>query len=204
MGIYRRYEWSHKGKEFYYEITWPSEWLSRLKDEPHDITNVDGYGHYVHHDPYESELEDFFEKIIELGEQYLEFSESKDVLEYLLSFVQHLQYYADRGEYPRYPMETIIDKGGDCEDSAILIAFLTENLSYKCAFLRFVNEGFLGIGSSAHIDLGISPSYEGEFSGNYWTADDGERYYFASCNGRGWRVGDYSGKWGNRASVYPI
>lgn len=204
MGIFRRYEWNYQGKEFYYEITWPDEWARQLRQESHDIRDVSEYGYYVNNDPYDSELEDFFDKIIELGEGHLQFNESKDVLQYLISFVQHLDYYQDRGEYPRYPMETVIDGGGDCEDSAILVAFIAGNLNYDRAFFRFSNEGFLGIGGFAHIDLGISPSYDGEFSGNYWTGDDGRHYYYVSCNGRGWNIGDYSERWGNRASVYPL
>jgi hypothetical protein len=204
MGIYRRYEWTHQGINFYYEITWPDEWLSSLEHESHDIMDTSEYGYYVDNDSCESELEDFFEKIIELGEEHLEISESKDVLQYLLSFVQHLNYHRERGEYPRYPTETIIDKGGDCEDTAILMAFITGNLGYDRAFFEFSNEGFLGIGEFAHVDLGICQSYDREFSGDYWTGKDGRDYYYVSCNGRGREIGDYSGQWGNRASVYPI
>jgi hypothetical protein len=204
MGIFRRYEWNHRGVRFQHEMTWPDEWLSRLEREPHDITDTSLYGHYVHNDPFEDELGDFFEDIIELGDQRFNFSGNKQVFEFLLSFVQSLRYYSEKGEYPRYPTETVIDKGGDCEDTAILMAFIADHMDYKCAFLQFNKEGFLGIGGFAHLDLGISPSYEDEFSGSYWTDDSGNKYFFVACNGKGWRIGQYSGSWGKRASVYPL
>ena len=50
-------------------------------------------------------------------------------LNYLLSFVQNIPYQSDEDylnltEYWKFPLETIFDKGGDCEDIAILFATL--------------------------------------------------------------------------------
>ena len=51
----------------------------------------------------------------------------QETIENFVAFVQSIPYTSDiltNGiqEYPRYPVETIVDHGGDCEDRAILIA----------------------------------------------------------------------------------
>jgi len=204
MGIFRRYEWRFKGYDFYYEIIWPEDLLSYLEEMDHSVKNTEDYSYYVFNEPFSEELVNFLNDLLELGSQYIEFEEKKEALEYLLSFVQHLNYYRERGEYPRYPMETVIDGGGDCEDTAILMAFICWQLGYDCAFLQFENEDSSGKGGWAHLDLDIAPQYSDEFSGSYWVGDDGTRYFYASCNGRGYRIGEYSGNFGKWAKVYKL
>jgi len=205
MGVYRRYQWNFRGVNFQYEITWPQDIVDVLKEERHDITKTSEYGWYVRNDPFQDVLIQFLDEIIDLGRKNLDLSRNKDLLHYLLSFVQHFRYYKDRGgEYPRYPSETVVDRGGDCEDSAILMAFIAIKLGYRCAFLGFRNEGFLGIGRWAHVDLGIAPSSDGEFDGSYWTGDDGTEYFYASCNGAHWKIGQFNGRFGDKARVYPV
>lgn len=204
MGIYRRYKWLFRGFEFYYEITWPDEYLSYLEQMNHYAQDEEDLPSFVYNDPFKSELSDFLEQLIDLGAKYIDFREEKDILEFLLSFVQHLNYYDEIGDYPRYPMETIIDGGGDCEDSAILMAFICWKLGYDYAFLLFGDKGFLGIGGWAHIDLGIAPRYSGEFNGSYWVGDDGNRYYYISCNGRGRTIGYYDGYFGNVKGLFKL
>lgn len=203
MSIHRRYEWRFRGCDFYYETDWDNSWRDELRGLPHEITDPDHYDHYLEYDPFANDLADFFENVAAVGDSELEFEAEKDVLAFLLAFVQHLSYYSDRGEYPRYPTETVIDGGGDCEDTAILMAFIAKSLGYECALLRFSSDGFLGMGRCGHVDLGIAAKYQGEFTGNHWTLN-GERYFFVSCNGKGWGIGEYDGKWGNTATIHPI
>ena len=45
-----------------------------------------------------------------------------ETVEYVITFVQSLTYTVDDettpwNEYPRYPIETLFDRGGDCEDA---------------------------------------------------------------------------------------
>jgi hypothetical protein len=40
-------------------------------------------------------------------------------------------------EYPRYPIETLVDKGGDCEDTAILAASIIRGMGYGVVLLVF-------------------------------------------------------------------
>jgi hypothetical protein len=61
-------------------------------------------------------------------------------LSFALSFVQGLPYTSDSvttgfDEYPRYPLETLVDNGGDCEDSAILFASIAQALGHEAILL---------------------------------------------------------------------
>lgn len=154
-------------------------------------------------DPYESALDDFFLELAGLGEQYLSLASSADALSYFIAFVQHLKYVRESGEYPRFPSEMLIDGGGDCEDSAILAAFIARKLGYSCVFLEFSNPGVFGIGGWGHVALGIAERQHNEFRGTYWT-HNGRKYYYVSCNGKNWDIGQYNDKWGPKAEVVPI
>lgn len=74
-----------------------------------------------------------------------------DPLEAAISFVQlGVKYLRDRistglGEFPRYPLETLVE-GGDCEDKSILLANLLRSLGVEGVHLLFLKE---------HVALGI-------------------------------------------------
>lgn len=59
-------------------------------------------------------------------------------IENALAFVQKaVTYQADPSgtEYPRYPVETLVDRVGDCEDSAILYASIVRTFGYNAGVL---------------------------------------------------------------------
>jgi hypothetical protein len=192
--IHRNYRWKYKQQYFEYSHNWSESMLKHLESLPHD-QDSDNFQYYVYNEPYRYELESFVDDLLEYGSEKIDFYYPSSILQYLLNFVQYLNYYEERGEYPRYPMETIIDKGGDCEDTAILMAYIANYLGYDCVFLLF-NE---------HCDLGIANTvtYVREMSGSFWE-HNGQKYYYVSCNGRDRKIGEYSGKWGNKAQIIEI
>ncbi len=62
-----------------------------------------------------------------------------EILQSLVSLVQHMPYIEDpitpSGDYPKYPIETIMDEGGDCEDHAIFAVSLCEAMGYDAIFV---------------------------------------------------------------------
>lgn len=203
MTIHRRYSWTYKGANAGFEIDWPDEWWHALRAARHDL-EIKDYAWFVHNDPYEGYLRELIDWIVQSGRERFDLSEGRDALRYALAFVQHLTYYREKSEWPRYPMETIIDGGGDCEDSAILAAFVARHLGYSCALLYFVKSELLGLRHSGHMDVGIQPSYEGEFSGTYWLNGAGDKYYYLSANGANWQIGQFTKQFGDSAHVYPV
>jgi len=108
-------------------------------------------------------------------------------LSFVLSFVQSLDYTSDKvttgyDEYPRFPLETLADMGGDCEDSSILFATLVILMGYDAVLLiipgTLENPGHMGVGVSGE---GLSGSY---------VSHNGIDYYYAETTGLDWKIGD--------------
>jgi len=119
--------------------------------------NNEDYGLYIF-DPYDDEYIDILLDCIMFG-----FSSDNDVekINYVSSLVQRLSYVSDSEtnslyEYPRYPLETLFDGKGDCEDKAILTASLLNNLGYEVALLRLPNHMAVGI----KLGEDVLPSYD--------------------------------------------
>jgi hypothetical protein len=71
-------------------------------------------------------------------------------INFVASFVQGIEYMKDDPandsyEYPRYPLETLKEKRGDCEDKAILTAALLEALGYNVSLIRLPQHMAVGV-----------------------------------------------------------
>ena len=104
----------------------------------------------------------------------------QDRIDFVLSFVQSLPYTHDDvttgyDEFRRYAIETLIEGGGDCEDTTILVGAILRGLGEKTALIF----------TPGHIALGVS----GNFSGASVT-HNGTTYYYCETTGTGWTVGD--------------
>ena len=101
---------------------------------------------------------------------------------FILAFVQSLPYTSDSvttgyDEYPRFPLETLVDNGGDCEDTSILFATLMLILGYGVVFIN----------PTGHLAVGILGN-EG-LPGTSFEYDD-KQYYFCETTGSGFGIGD--------------
>ncbi len=115
-----------------------------------------------------------------------------------IAFVQNLPYTVDiettpYDEYPRYPIETLFDRGGDCEDTSILVAALLDRLGYDVALLLLHN--------ARHAAVGVQiPGASGSYY-NY----DGEDYYYLETTGDGWQIGQIPPDiTDTSAAIYPL
>ena len=104
----------------------------------------------------------------------------QDRVDFVLSFVQSLPYTLDDvttgyDEFRRYAIETLIEGGGDCEDTTILVGAILRGLGEKTALIF----------TPGHIALGVS----GNFTGTS-VPYDGTEYYYCETTGTGWTVGD--------------
>ncbi len=62
-------------------------------------------------------------------------------LNFVISFVQSLRYRYDNGYRALYPIETLVHRGGDCEDTSILTAALLRHMGYSVVLLFFEHWG---------------------------------------------------------------
>jgi len=157
----KQFTWSHNGRkrvnipkpEFLYDYY---VGLNRTAHED--------YALYVF-DIYDEEYLDIILESLLFG--FSSTSSDVEKINYLASFVQHLDYVQETGntfDYPLYPIETIFDNGGDCEDLAILTANILHRAGYNIALLRLTD----------HMAVGVKLSQEA-VQGYEFYVDD---YYF--------------------------
>ena len=72
-----------------------------------------------------------------------------EYLELIALYVQSLQYKTNENTAAKFPVETIADNAGDCDDKSLLLAALLSREGYAVALLSFRQENHmaLGIGS---------------------------------------------------------
>lgn len=113
-----------------------------------------------------------------------------------LTFVQSLPYSKDRVskgvmEYVRYPVETLVDGKGDCEDKAVLLGALLYELGVD----------FILLLPPDHMALGVA--CDGIEADRYFLFNGKAYYYLETTNVR-WKIGQIPNEY-NRAKfeVYP-
>jgi hypothetical protein len=112
--------------------------------------------------------------------------DEKQTMEFLISFVQSMEYQKDPvAEYPKFPAETIVESGGDCEDTSVLLAALLGSLGYQVILLS--PPGHMAVGVACASCTGLDLEYEG---GHYFYVETTAPGYgigeipemFAGCN----------------------
>ncbi len=77
-------------------------------------------------------------------------------LELLAGAVQQLPYVAAPRTAAKYPAETWSDRGGDCDDKALLLAGLLGREGYRVALLVFLPEAHMAVGVGCPDGMGWS------------------------------------------------
>jgi outer membrane murein-binding lipoprotein Lpp len=106
-----------------------------------------------------------------------------DVVNVVAKFTQSLpktdlDYRKAYDSYPRYPLETLVDQGGDSQDTSILAATLLSLLDFDVVLLGFENDKHMAVG----VDLSTS-------GGKYWEYQ-GKRYYYIGTTGDYRKLGE--------------
>ena len=70
-----------------------------------------------------------------------------EYVELMAAYVQSMTYESPEGEQtPRFPVETIVEGKGDCDDTSILLAGLLEREGYDTVLLYFEEENHMAVG----------------------------------------------------------
>ena len=118
-------------------------------------------------------------------------NDEEDVINALLSFCQdkgdsyrNIEYGNDgTDDFSKYPIETLVEGNGDCEDKSILFGSLVESLGYDAAIFVTTNHVYVGV----HLDF--VPIYN--IQSSVWYVEIyGKRYYTCETTMGGWRIGD--------------
>lgn len=146
------------------------------------------YGNYVKEDPG-------FEVTARLAEAFEKRAQEEGQNEWqkinmVIDFVQSLQYQPEEGEYPKYPIETLHDGGGDCEDTSILLAALLDQLGIDCVLLSPPGHMAVGMGM-----VGLTGKH-------YVYA--GKNYFYVETTGQNWEIGRIPDAFSGTARIYEL
>jgi len=126
--VSRHYEWVYDGQAQSCDLEIPADLYAYYRSQPRIVWTGRDYDEYVLDPLDDAYLETVAQEIVETtADDY------HAALENALFFVQHcIRYVYDPlwFEYPRYPVETLVDGIGDCEDTAILYASLVRTLGH--------------------------------------------------------------------------
>jgi len=184
----RTYEWDFMGSSWEYTTDIPQSTYDYFHDKPRS----GDYSEYVLNTKDDELMED-------LANLFLEEAEKKGwddsyLVPFVLSFVQSMPYTSDDvttgyDEYPRYPIETIVDEGGDCEDTSILFVSIVREMKYGVALLLLEED--------QHMAAGVEISQDFVDNWNDWAKGYSLTYYilndkiYAYCEttAEGWKLG---------------
>lgn len=123
-----------------------------------------------------------------------EFTGKREKVDFIIDFVQYLPYVPDDvstdfDDYTKYCAETLVELGGDCEDSAILLASVlqSEPFGYDMVLIQ----------PPEHMAAGI---YGEEDLGGYYWEDEERKYYYIETTGVGWEIGDLPDEYKNETA----
>jgi hypothetical protein len=85
-----------------------------------------------------------------------------------------------------------VDKGGDCEDTSILLASIIDKMGYGVVLVELPDHCGVGVKSGENI------------IGTYWEYN-GSKYYYIETTDLGWAIGELPEVYKNTAaSIYPM
>jgi len=149
------YSWSLKGTNFTLELDIPTRLHDSYASKTRILTsNPSVYSLYVSH-PDDDEYLSYIAEAIKQMAQKAGFS-ADDYLKSIIRFVRSIKYSDDFkstgfDEYPKYPIETLVDGTGDCEDSSILLASILQAAGIPSVLLLTNNTVIPG-----HCSVGIA------------------------------------------------
>jgi len=139
------------------------------------------YSYYVTDPKDDKELEEIVASFNEFA--FREGLGEEEKLNLMVGFVQSLPYMTDmesmgQQEYPRYPVETLVNNVGDCEDTAVLMASLLKLMGYDVVLLDVPE----------HMAVGISSDHLTFYGFHY--SENNKEYYYVETTEPGWSIGE--------------
>lgn len=184
----REYEWDFMGSSWTYTTEIHQSDYDYFAGKPR-VADYDEYVLNPHDDDWMENLAGLFlEEAVKKGwdESYY--------IPFALSFVQGMPYTSDSittgyDNYPRYPVETIVDEGGDCEDTSILLASIVREMGYGVALLLLKEDEHMAVG----VQIPQALIWEGDYPLTYYTSGS-SNYFYCETTGEGWGIGEMPGE----------
>jgi hypothetical protein len=188
--ITRTFSWDFNGIEWHWTLRIPVSFYDYFKEISRPDTR--DYSIYVTHPMDDKCMDKLVTEINRIATKYN--FDDREKVHFVSTFVQNLQYTLDSEttlyeNYPRYPIETLVDVGGDCEDTAILLGSMLDKMGYDIVLTLFPQT------KNKRPHYGIGVALNGSYGTNW--EYNGERYYYLETTRVGWEIGAISGSWSN-------
>ena len=180
--IQRQYGWNYGGKPWCFSVGFPQAFRDEYAQRSHTETEHRGaYGKFVRDAADDAYVRDLVQKFraAASGEGW----GRDETVSFMATFVQSLPYTSDTvttgfDDYIRYPLQTLMDDGGDCEDTSILLAALLQEMGY----------GVVLLSPPGHLAVGVLVAQEAA-GGTATVPYQGRHYAYTETTGDGWRIG---------------
>ena len=167
------FDWNYEGRHYHFEMELNDQVLRYYRAMPKGYS----YSYYTKEDRDHKVVGEIAEKIWKMAKA--EGLDDWGSINLMMAFVQQLRYQAEGTntvEEVKYPIETLADGGGDCEDSAILLAAMLRTLGYNTVLIN----------PSGHMSVGVAcDNCNGAF-----IEYDKTKYYYVETTYPGWEIGE--------------
>jgi len=188
--VTQTFVWEFENSSWVWELDVPIMLHNYYKSLPRNMVD---YSTYISN-PFDETYIDGIVTEIERVAKTQDFNK-RETVEFAAAFVQSTPYTLDKdttdfSDYPRYPIETLAEKSGDCEDTAILLVSIMKRMEIETTLIHFVRTaktaGHYGVGIS-----GLTDVY-----GKHWS-HNGLEYYYMETIEIGSKIGDIPDEWAN-------
>jgi hypothetical protein len=182
------FTWTYEGKTYSVDITISAAVYQQYRD-----STIQRYATTIEEavnmcDSYVTPYDAVVEQVADALSNYTTSFSDLKTANFVLSFVQNIEYTEDEtsvseDEYWRFPVETLYDEQGDCEDKAFLYASIMEAMDFDAVILLFDGHAAAGIDAAGA-------------DGTYYEMD-GSEYFYCETTAVGWAVGDIPVEYGD-------
>jgi len=166
--ISREYRWSYDSRPWTLTLQIPKDLYLYYRGM--ERAQTQDYSVYVTHPMDDDFVQSLADRLT--SEALKRGFDAQEKAGFAASFVQSLRYMEEEDEYPRYPVEMLVDGGGDCEDSSILATAVLQAMGYDVVLLNFSAVAPDGAG---HMAVGVAlPPVAGGYSYEF----EGDDYYY--------------------------
>ncbi len=167
--VTKSYSWTYKGKPCKVNLPLKNSYYNYYKALTKSL-------------PYERYAEDhagyrYFKELCQQLDVQAQANgyEGIELVNYLTTFAQTaIPYVAEQGEYKKYPIETLMEYGGDCEDKSALLCALLNTYGFDACMVLLPK----------HMAVAISC----DNCGGYYN-HRGKKYSFIESTAGGWQIG---------------
>jgi transglutaminase-like putative cysteine protease len=222
--ITTEYSWTYSGNSYEFSVTYDYgdyKYYATLDTDSRAVTNYSLVTNFV--TDSSGTVQEIANNLISLyQEKYGSNADitGQDFTNFIVAFVQYCYTYMydsvtyGQDEYFAYPMETIYQSGGDCEDTSILAAAVYEAAGYDAAVGLLPGHAIVGVALSDYDMPTYSNAqeilsqtvdgetyYAGETTATYFIALGIMSYYSSEHGSYSW-YSDYLGK--GQYGFYPV